>query len=107
MPLTPRTFMRVRSTSRWEALRARLALVGLEVALSRSAHRAEPVVRDVVEGGPGRDPAVGVALVGVVDEPTGTADPLLLDHGFAHGAGRVARCAWIGRRLERSSTKAM
>ena len=64
-----------------------LALVGLEVPLARSADRAEPVVRDVREGGAGRDAAVGVALLGVVDEPAGGADPLL---GLRHRRDSLA-----------------
>ena len=39
-----------------------LVLVEREVLLARAADRAEPVVRDVLERGAGRDPAVGVAL---------------------------------------------
>src|SRR5215204_2100197 len=69
---------------------ARLALVGLEVALARAADRAEPVVRDVAEGGARRDPAVGIALGRVVDEPARGADEELLG---AHGAASVATAA--------------
>src|SRR4051795_10039889 len=70
------------------------ALVGGEVALARAAHGTEPGVRDVLERGPGRDPAVGVAVGRVVDEPAGLADPLLhggaLTHVGLNGTGRVA-----------------
>ena len=46
-----------------------LVLEGGEVLLSRAAHRAEPGLGDVLERGAGRDPSVGVAIGGVVDEP--------------------------------------
>ncbi len=41
--------------------------------------------------GAGRDAAVGIALVGVVDEPARGADPELLGLGPAHGARQVMR----------------
>src|SRR6185295_19673867 len=50
-------------------------LQGPEVARPRSADGAEPVLGDVLEARAGRDPAVGVADRGVVDEPTALADP--------------------------------
>ena len=61
----------VAGTTSWSH---RLVLVRDEVALARAAHRAEPLARDVLEGGAGRDAAVGVAVLGVVDEPAGLAD---------------------------------
>ena len=61
-------------------------LVGHEVGLAGAADRAVPVGRDVLERGPGRDPAVGIALGGVVDEPARLADPLL--DGFGAHAGQ-------------------
>src|ERR1700710_989662 len=68
--------------------RPRLVLVRLEVALARSADRAEPVVRDVLERGARRDAAVGIAVGRVVDEPARGADPLL--RGPALGLGHRA-----------------
>ena len=65
-----------------------LLVVGLEVGLAGAADRAEPVVRDVVECGAGRDAAVGVALGRVVDEPARGADPELLGLGRCSRAGR-------------------
>ena len=62
-----------------------LVLVGDEVPLARSAHRAEPGVGDVLESGPRWDPAVRVALLGVIDVAAGLADPLL-GRGGAHRA---------------------
>jgi adenosylmethionine-8-amino-7-oxononanoate aminotransferase len=53
------------------------ALQRREVDLARAADGAEPVAGDVLEGGAGRDAAVGVAGGGVVDEPARLADPLL------------------------------
>src|SRR3954463_5758799 len=50
-------------------------LVDLEVPLAGPADRAEPVVRDVLEGGAGRNAAIGVALGRVIDEPARRADP--------------------------------
>ena len=62
-------------------------LVMLEVGLAGAADRAEPGVGDLGEVGPGRDAAVGVALVRVVDESAGAADPQLLRLGLgAHGS---------------------
>jgi hypothetical protein len=61
-----------------------LALVLLEVLLPSAADRAEPVVRDVLERGSGRDAAVGIALRGVIDEAAGGADPLLGGQRLAH-----------------------
>ncbi len=62
-------------------------LVRLEVGLAGAADGAEPGVGDLAEVGPGRDAAVGIALVGVVDEPAGAADPQLLRLGLgAHGS---------------------
>ena len=58
-----------------------LLLVGLEVGLAGPADRAEPVVGNVLEGGARRYPAVGVALVGVVDESARGADVELLGGG--------------------------
>src|SRR5437867_9713451 len=55
-----------------------LVLVGLEVGLARAADRAEPVVGDVLECGSRRYPAVGIALVRVVDEAARGADVELL-----------------------------
>src|SRR4029453_4508303 len=70
--------------------RATSGLVDLEVLLAGAADRAEPVVRDVLEGRAGRDAPVGVTLGGVVDESTRRADPLLRAGccGLVHGAGR-------------------
>jgi GNAT superfamily N-acetyltransferase len=55
----------------------------LEVALTRSAHRTEPVVRDVVELRARRHAAVGVALGRVIDEPARDADEALTGHSGA------------------------
>src|SRR3954447_19789102 len=60
------------------------ALVGREVALARAAHGTEPGVRDVLERGPRRDAAVGVAVGRVVDEPAGLADVALRGTRLAH-----------------------
>src|SRR4051794_6179459 len=67
----------------------RSVLVGHEVPLARAAHGTEPAVGDVVERGPGRDPAVGVAVGGVVDEAAGLADPLLHGGGLAHVVWKI------------------
>jgi len=87
-----------------------LALVDLEVALARAADGAEPVVRDVLERGARRDPAIGISLGGVVDEPAGGADVELLGrHGrgsLAVGGVRLAPCASTDRHPARSSIRA-
>src|SRR5918996_5653752 len=57
---------------------ARLLLVRLEVRLAGAADGAEPTVRNLLELCPRGDPAVGIAIVGVVDEPARGADPKLL-----------------------------
>ena len=64
----------------------RSGLVRLEVFLASAADRTEPVVGDLLERRPGRDAAVGVAHLGVVDEAAGDADPLLRGDGLAHRA---------------------
>ena len=46
-----------------------------EVRLLGTADRAHPVVGDVLEGRPGRDAAVGVTLLRIVDESTQLAEP--------------------------------
>jgi hypothetical protein len=88
---------------------AALPVVGLEVLLPRAADGAEPVVRDVVERGSGRDAAIGVALRGVVDEPAGRAHPELCGDGLVHGARkgsvRLPLCGSTGRIPGRSSTR--
>src|SRR6202035_2170850 len=53
-----------------------LLLKRTEVLLACSAHGAEPSLRNVFEGGAGRDAAVGVTLIRVVDEPARLAHPL-------------------------------
>jgi 8-oxo-dGTP pyrophosphatase MutT (NUDIX family) len=70
-----------------------LVLVEREVALARSAHRAEPGVGDVLERGPDGDAAVGVAFLGVIDVAAGLADPALEGLGV-HG-GEVYRPASV------------
>src|SRR6478735_9058874 len=60
---------------------SRSLVVGFEVALARAAHRAEPVVRDILERGARGDSAVGIAVRRVVDEPAGRADPRLRGPG--------------------------
>ena len=51
--------------------------VGDEVRLARAADRAEPVLGHVLERRSGRDPAVGIPDLGVVDHPAALAHPLL------------------------------
>src|SRR5215216_921938 len=58
----------------WDLL-ARLHLA--KVLLSRPADRANPVVGNLIEGRTAGDSPVGVALLGVVDEPAGRAEPFL------------------------------
>src|SRR3989442_4389173 len=102
-----------------DGLQPRLAVVGAEVALARAAHRTHPVVRDVLEGGPRWDAAIGVTVRGVVDEPARLAHPelgLLLPGPDLHaakgykadlayiGRSRVATWTSTGRRPTRSST---
>src|ERR1700744_1233619 len=70
-------------------------LVRREVGLASAAHRTEPGVGDVLELGAGRDPAIGVALFGVVDEPARLAH-LFNGRGslaitYALGSGREQR----------------
>src|SRR4051794_24916321 len=50
-------------------------LEGREVDLPGAADGAVPVVGDLLERRPRRDPAVRVALPGVIDEPTGLTHP--------------------------------
>src|SRR5262249_24332542 len=71
---TPGTYHKM---NKYSKLNLRSVLVWLEVRLARSAHGAEPVVGDVLEGGSGRNAAVRVPIVLVVDEPARVADPLL------------------------------
>src|SRR3954462_10513349 len=48
-----------------------------EIGLAGPADGAEPVIGDVLERRPRRDAAVGIAVGGVIDEPSRLADPLL------------------------------
>ncbi len=75
-PLPQPQLRQTEQRPRWRE-RGRLTLVQLEVPLARPADGTEPVVGNVREGGAGRNPAVRVTLLGVVDEPAGGADPLL------------------------------
>src|SRR4051794_39431138 len=68
----------------------RLQVVGREVLLPRPANGAHPVVRDTPERCPRRHAAVRVALLRVVDESAGFADPLLLGDGLAAHGGEVS-----------------
>src|SRR4051794_22383852 len=62
----------------------RLTLEGREIRFPGAAHGAVPVRGDVLEGGPGVDPPVGIAFLRVVDEAAGLADPLPVGLG-THG----------------------
>src|SRR3954452_1341235 len=62
----------------------RLALEGRKVRLPGAADGAIPVGRNVLEGGARVDAAVGVALLRVIDEAAGLADPLPVGFG-THG----------------------
>src|SRR3954471_6504800 len=85
-----------------------LAVEALEVPLPGAAHGAEPVVRDVLERRSGRDAAVRIALVRVVDEPAGRADVLLFRDRLAHaGEGYRPLCEGVGwpRALRRARAR--
>src|SRR5207302_4482408 len=75
-----------------ELRNGRSVFVRDEIALARSAHGAEPGVGDVLERGPGRNAAVRITVVGVVDVAAGLADPAL------QGLGRSAhtqKITWL------------
>src|SRR5438876_6023802 len=71
------TRSRSNASSASQPLRLGLLLVEDEIALARSADRAEPGVGDVLEGGSRRDAAVRISFLGIVDEATGFTDPAL------------------------------
>jgi len=64
---------------RW-AFFTRLSIDGCELALSRSANRANPIFGKFLEGRPCRDPAIGVPFLGIVDVTANSAFVFL--HGL-------------------------
>jgi hypothetical protein len=68
-----------------------LVLVQSEVPLTRSAHRTEPRVGDVLEGRARWDAPVRVAFLRFIDVAAGLADPALQGLGSAHAHKTTGR----------------